>query len=48
MKIDISFDHARLLQDYFGKTVSTTDGYRGIRYPDVSNLKKLPRFHMIQ
>ena len=42
MKIESSIDHVWLVRDHVGKIVSAT-GAVGIRCPDVSNLKELPK-----
>ena len=46
MKIESSFDHVWLVRDHVDKIVSAT-GAVGIRCPDVSNLKELPKKYSI-
>ena len=46
MKIESSNDHVWLVRDHVGKIVSST-GAVGIRCPDVSNLKELPKKYSI-
>ena len=41
MKVETSFDHVWLVRDHVGKIVSATGA--GIRCPDVSRLKELPK-----
>jgi hypothetical protein len=45
MKIDTSFDHVWLIHDKIDKIASETG--TGIRIPDVSNLKELPKKYCI-
>ena len=45
MKIDTSFDHVWLIHDKINKIASETG--TGIRIPDVSNLKELPKKYCI-
>ena len=46
MKIESSIDQVWLVRDHVGKIVSAT-GAVGIRCPDVSNLKELPKKYCI-
>lgn len=45
MKMETSFDHVWLIHDYIEKIASQTG--TGIRVPDVSNLKELPKKYCI-
>lgn len=45
MKIETSFDHVWLVRDHVDKIASVTGA--GIRCPDVSNLKELPKKYCI-
>lgn len=45
MKIESSFDHVWLVRDHIDKIVLTTGA--GIRCPDVSRLKELPKKYSI-
>lgn len=45
MKMETSFDHIWLVRDHVDKIVAATGA--GIRCPDVSNLKELPKKYSI-